>query len=301
MEPVQTIQSVASASPGVEPCPTPLDWRDVVARFRDERDDFELDVDGRQVRGAVFGSGPPLYLLNPATGDLDLYALLAWTLRDQFRCVLFNYPPPSRQRCMRWRQAETSLHATADHVGDGEFSLLAAGWGSVVALRTLVNRPRRVPAAILVGGFAHRDLTWMERGLLAWGEVCPGSLGRLPGWRDIQERNHRPWFPPFDETRWEFLRDNLGATPIRDAARRLALLATTDLRPQLTEIETPVLIVGTEGEGPLLTKCRADLEAGLPGASVECLHTSGHYSCLTHPHRLAKLVSSFLQPPTSDL
>lgn len=293
---VQTVQPAAPDSPTPEPCPTPLAWRDVVTRFRRERTEFELDVDGDRVDGAVFGAGPPLYFLNPAIGDLDLYALLAWRLAEQFRCVLLNYPGPAAQRKRRLGQAEAALLAAADHCGDREFSLFATGWGSMVALHTMLDAPDRIPAAVLACGFAHRDLTWIERGLLAWGSLSPGRLARIPAWQTVQERNHRPWFPPYDETRWQFLRDNLGDTPIRDAARRLSVLAETDLRQRLPEIKSRVLLVRTEGEGPLLTRCQEDLQAGLPAATTEWMHTSGHYSCLTHPHRLAKLIATFLSP-----
>lgn len=296
MEPVQTVQPATPDATTGEPCPTPLEWRDVVAGFRRERDDFELEVQGARVQAAIFGTGHPLYFLSPATGNIDLFALLAWRLREQFRCVLVDEPRPHPQRTQRLSQARSCLLAAADHVGDDSFSLFATGWGSLVALQSLLSVPNRIPAAILVCGFAHRDLTWIERGLLFWGCHCPGRLAQLPAWQTIQERNHRAWFPPYDETRWQFLRDNLAATPIRDAARRLAVLSTTDLRPRLSEIKARVLLVRTEGEGPQVTKCQEDLQTGIPAATTEWMHTSGHYSCLTHPHRLAKLVTAFLTP-----
>ena len=300
MQSSQTLQPDSSGSPAVEPCPTPLDWREVVTRFREERNEFDLVVDGCAVRGAEFGTGQPLYLLNPATGDVDQFALLAWRLREQFRCVFVNYPHPVGPRSLRLQQAAATVVAAADHLNDDRFSLLAPGWSSLVALQTLLSVPDRVPSAVLICGFAHRDLTVVERGLLAWGGVCPGTLSRLPGWQAIQEQNHRTWFPPYDETRWQFLRDNLGSTRIRDAARRLSILPATDLRPRLGEIESPVLIVRTEGEGDPLTKCQEELQAGLSGGVTEWMHTSGHYSYLTHPHRLAKLVSSFVENPVEN-
>jgi pimeloyl-ACP methyl ester carboxylesterase len=67
-----------------------------------------------------------------------------------------------------------------------------------------------------------------------------------------------------------------------------------DLRPDLPQIRQPVLLVRTEGEGAVSAACQEELAAALPHAKSEWLHTTGQLPYLTHPHRLAKLVKSFL-------
>lgn len=294
MEPVQTLQSDTVEPAAGDPCPTPLNWREVVDRFQQNREDFDLTVGENRVRGAAIGSGPALCFLNPASGDFDQFALLAWLLREQFRCIFANYPRPERTRDHRLAQACASIVAAADRCDEQEYSLFAPGWGSLVAVQAMLTVPDRIPSCVLACGFAHRELTRVEQGLLAWGGLWPGTLSKLPGWKALQQQNHRPWFPPYDESRWEFLCNNLGATSVCDASRRFSVLSATDLRPRLGEIGVPVLLVRTEGEGALLTNCQEDLQSGLPHATTEWMHTSGQYSYLTHPHRLAKLITSFI-------
>jgi pimeloyl-ACP methyl ester carboxylesterase len=187
-----------------------------------------------------------------------------------------------------------ALFAVADAQRDDRFHVLAAGFGSMVALRAMLDRPERIDRSVLVCGYAHRRLSLIERGLLTWGSFWPGGLKQVPGCRSVQMQNHRPWFPPFDVSRWEFLAHNLGASCTRDVARRLAALADVDLRPRLRDIRQPVLLVRTEGEGRIETACQDELHSGLPQAHSEWLHTTGQVPHLTHPHRLVKLVKEFL-------
>jgi pimeloyl-ACP methyl ester carboxylesterase len=296
MEPGSTLQTDDAPAESRAPCPTPLVWSEVLAAWRCERRPIEVRLERGVVRGASFGTGPPLYCLNAASGDFELFALMAWLLREDARCVCFDYPslPAASAGEERLRRLSDALSAVADAQGDDTFHLLAAGFGSMVALNVMLDRPARIARSVLVCGYAHRRLSLIERGLVTWGSFWPGRLKHVPGCRSVQMQNHRPWFPPFDVSRWEFLADNLGASRTRDVARRLAVLADVDLRPRLRDIRQPVLLVRTEGEGRIETACQDELQTGLPLAHSEWLHTSGQVPHLTHPHRLVKLVKVFL-------
>ncbi len=296
MEPGGTVQTDDAPAESREPCPTPLVWSEVLAAWRRERRPIEVRLAGGIVRGASFGTGAPLYCLNAASGDFELFALTAWLLREDARCVCFDYPPlavPSAGES-RLHHLSDALFAVADAQGDASFHVLAPGFGSMVAQSAMLDRPERVDRSVLVCGYAHRRLSLIERGLLTWGSFWPGRLKRVPGCRSVQMQNHRPWFPPFDASRWEFLADNLGSSRTRDVSRRLAALADVDLRPRLRDIRQPVLLVRTEGEGRVETACQDELQSGLPQAHSEWLHTTGQVPHLTHPHRLVKLVKEFL-------
>ena len=287
-------------SPGapaaVEPCPTPLEWRQVLAEFREGRRLIAVEEADVSLKAYTFGSGPPLYFLNPAAGSHEPFALLAWLLREEFQCVFIEYREhgPFTQAGRSLAPMADGVAAVADHLQHDAFALCAVGFGSLPALQLMLHAPERIEAAVLVCGFAGRRYTWLERSLIEWGRILPGRVGSLPGWGRLQQQNHRPWFPPFDATRWEFLAADLGATPTRQLARRLAVADSVDFRPRWGDIPVPTLLVRTEGEGQAITRCRDELEAGLPCARSEWMHTSGHYPHLTHPHRLAKLVKAFV-------
>jgi pimeloyl-ACP methyl ester carboxylesterase len=277
----------------VSACPPPLEWREVLREFHRQADAWYLDRPNCRISGRSFGSGRPLYLLNGFAGTHELYALLVWLLRDQFRCVVFDYPVP---RCGRatLNDLADDVIAIADVCGDQSLSLFATSFGSLVALAALNRHPRRIDRAVMQGGFAHRDLSRSERMLIHIGRWLPGRLRHIPARTIIQRQNHLRWFPPFDATRWRFYLDNSGATRLCELARRGRIARDCDLRSQLGHIEQPVLLVRCEGDGRLLESYGNSLAEALPCATVESLNDTGQIPFLTHPHRLAKIIRPFL-------
>lgn len=298
---LQLTQDVATPNPATaeprEPCPSPLAWQQVLAAFRAESEPWELDRGAYRLHGRTWGSGPPIYFLNGFGGTHELYALTVWLLREQFRCVLYDYP--------RWRSSGGSsrptvsdftadLFAIADLHGDERFSVYGSSFGSVIGLAAALDQPRRVERLILQNAFARRRLSVSERLLTI---MCGYSSRRLRDfrWRTrFQQLNHRTWFPPFDFSRWQFLLDDTGQVPVAELAQRAAMLNRVDLRANLPNVTQPVLIVRAEGEGRLAEQCQNELEKALPNVRGEWLHSTGQLPFLTHPHRLAKLMRTFL-------
>jgi pimeloyl-ACP methyl ester carboxylesterase len=294
--------SLAVTTP--EGCPSPLGWAQVLEAFRAQSTSWSVRVGGESVDGRTFGNGRPLYFLNGLTGTSDLFCLLVWLLRDDFRCVVFDYPTQNGTAKPRRRLTAAGLaddlFAVADSQGDSTFSLFGTSFGGVVALAALTARPTRIDRAILQGAFAHRRLSAMERLLCRAGRFVPGTLAGVPFRNTIQLANHQRSFPPFDYSRWGFFTENSGRTLIRDAAERAAIAAACDYRERLTEIRQPVLLIRSEHEGLVSAGCNAELARGLPNATTELLHSTGPLAHLTHPHRLAKLVRAFLLPNQVD-
>jgi 2-succinyl-6-hydroxy-2,4-cyclohexadiene-1-carboxylate synthase len=292
-EPV-VIDPTATTTP--DGCPNPLGWAQVLEAFHAQSTSWSIRVGDDSVSGRTLGNGRPLYFLNGLTGTSDLFCLLVWLLRDDFQCVVFDYST----RKERGRGAVTparlaaDLFAAADLHGDSTFSLFATSFGSVVALTALTERPAQIDRAILQGAFAHRKLSAVERTLCRLGRFIPGTLAGVPFRDTIERANHQRYFPPFDRSRWGFLAENAGRTSIRDAAERAALVGRFDYRPRLADIQQPVLLIRSEHEGLVSAACNAELERGLANPTIEMLHSTGPLAHLAHPHRLAKLVRSFL-------
>jgi hypothetical protein len=66
-----------------------------------------------------------------------------------------------------------------------------------------------------------------------------------------------------------------------------------DVKDRLKEISCPALLIRTEGQGRLEAEGHDVLERNLPDVRSEWMHSSGLHPCLTHPHRLAKLLKPF--------
>lgn len=291
----------ASGAPAGDACPPPLVWQEVLNAYRADSQSWELDRGGRRLTGRIWGSGPPLYLLNGFAGTAELYALLVYLLRDSFRCVVFD--TESTDQGVRTRPAirdyANDLFAVADLHGDSSFCLFAPSFGSAVALQAAIDQPLRVAGLVLQHGFASRRLSWTERLLARWYRRSRKAMNTLPWRRRIQELNHRRWFPPFDGTRFEFLAESTGKIPLRDLSQKAFAIQSLNLEDQLSKVQCPVMLVRTEGQGPLETAGHEALEKQLPKAHTEWLHSTGLHPYLTHPHRLAKLVKAFfLGSPT---
>ncbi|MFN7804617.1 MAG: alpha/beta fold hydrolase [Planctomycetaceae bacterium] len=273
-------------------CPPPLQWQEVLREVTERATHWTVEVPGTQLTGLTLGEGPPLIFLNSLAEPRELSFLLAWLLRDQFRCVLFDWrgvKSPQRGPVTLDRLV-ADLFEIADHWPGEPNRLLATGLGGLVGLRALHDRPRQFTHLTLVAGYAHRQLTATERFLAGCGRWLPGTVQRLPGWRAMQRHSHRRFFPPFDETRFEFFIDRLGRMPIAPLCELAQVIAQTNLSPLLPQIENPVLLIETEGTPLPLREAGQTLARQLPHATLEELHNTGLIPAQTHPHRIAKLI-----------
>lgn len=285
-----TLSPAAAAEGGA--CPPPLQWQEVLQAVTEQSTHWSVDVPGTQLTGLTLGEGPPLIFLNSLAEPRELSFLLAWLLRDQFRCVLFDWRGvKSPQRApVTLDRLVADLFEIAGHWPGEPNRLLASGLGGLVGLRAVHDRPRQFTQLTLVGGYAQRQLTGTERLLATLGRWLPGSVHRLPGWRALQWHSHRRFFPPFDETRFEFFLDRLGRMPSAPLCELAGVIAQTNLTPLLPRIENPVLLIETEGTPLPLREAGQTLARQLPHATVEELHNTGLVPALTHPHRIAKLI-----------
>jgi pimeloyl-ACP methyl ester carboxylesterase len=285
-----------------ETCPSPLGWTEVLESVRAQSEHWSLEVEGAVLRGQTLGRGRPIYFLNGISGNRELFCLLAWLLKDDFCCVLYDYR--SRDSSTRENRRRTTrltysvlandLIAIADAQQHPTFSLFAAPFGSLIALATLIEFPVRVEQTVLLGGFAHRHLSPFERLLCSLGRWMPGDISRLPLRSTLQCASHQRSFPPFDATRWDFFAQNTSRTAIGDLADRASLLANFDLRGHLSQVHQRVLLLRTENEGAISAAGQEELERELPRASLEEMPLAGQLAYLTHPHRVARAMRSFL-------
>lgn len=278
-----------------EPCPPPLDWQQVLEAFLAGSRSWELPRGSGVVRGRTWGAGPAVYFLNGFGGSFRLYALAVWLLRENFRCVVYDYRTTDREASLLTLDDHVAdLFAVADEHGDEAFQLYATSFGVMVGLQAALSSPTRIERAVLQTGMAHLKLTWFERMMLSAGRHLPGRVRRIPFYRRIQQESHRALFPPFDTTRWGFYEKDSGDVELRELAGRVAALRGYDLSARLGDVRQPVCLIRTEGEGRLAQQRQEALAGGLADCHQEFLHSCGYVPFLTHPHRLTKLIKPFL-------
>ncbi|MEZ6066866.1 MAG: alpha/beta hydrolase [Planctomycetaceae bacterium] len=132
----------ATPPPG-EGCPTPLAWEQVLATFRDERDEFELRTSWGNVSVWEYGTGSPLVFIGGPGGRGDLFALTCYLLRDDYRSIIIQLPNaprrvPVEQRPAGWGHLVQQAIGARQH---GRVPLFAADWGARVALQLAIDAP----------------------------------------------------------------------------------------------------------------------------------------------------------------
>ena len=290
------MSTVSPDSPLPEPCPTPLNWVDVVTAIESECQRISVQLENGEMLATVYGSGPPLYFIGGATGSARLFDLTAYLLRDEYTCVMVAAATWTTQPRGLLDQTSEAVCRLANSLGHAQFDLYAAGFGCHVALSLLKHHPDRVGHVILQGPVLRQPTLARERFLHRLGQRLSRPMSTLPGWLRVQEQNHSGYFPPFDPTRYQFLLDELGASPVGQVSQRLIAASQADWSEVVPAIRTPVLVVRCEGEGLALAKLSEEFAASLPGVRVEPMPLAGHYPYLTHPNRLVKIIKQFLHP-----
>jgi pimeloyl-ACP methyl ester carboxylesterase len=286
------VENPIETAPASEPCPTPLAWQEVVSSFRAAATVRVFSTEFGDVTATEFGRGQPIVFFPGLAGGPLLFSLTSWLLKEDFRSIILEHPqfdraPSSVQLVPRTAEA---FGLAIEHLCPEGANVYATSFGSQIALQLMASRPGLVRNSFLQGAWAARQLTWAEKGLLRTGSWLRRPVRQIPLWLSAQIQNHRRWFPPFDETRFGFLLNEVGQTPTRVIARRLLAAGSTDLRPKLSSILQPTVILHCEGEGGLVAAAERELEERLPHARSEEMYHSGHYPYLTHPHRLAKIL-----------
>jgi pimeloyl-ACP methyl ester carboxylesterase len=296
-EKMSNIENLSTDGAG-EPCPTPLMWQEVRESFLHESTPWEIVRGPHRLFGRTLGNGPPLYFLNNFAATAELFSLIIWLLRDHYRCIVFDVTTDDRRTARRtmptMHEFSADLFAVADQFGEDRFPLFGAGFGAAVALQACLDQPERITEMIIQHGFARRRLSLFERMLVSVCLYSGQTLDDLPQRRRFQAVNHKPWFPPFDQSRFDFLVESTGTVPLRDLARRALAVNSFDISKKLNAINCPVTLIRTEGEGRMAADSQVELEQALKQAKTEWLHSAGQHPYLTHPHRVAKIVQNHL-------
>lgn len=280
-----------------EPCPTPLAWQEVVQEFQKEIRQGPVSFAGGHVTATQFGTGRPLIFLPGSLSSSRLYALTAWLLKDQRECWLLDHPQfdhaPAPSKLIP--QTAGAYSSVLQALCGGPVDVYASNYGVPVCLEMMLQTPQSIERALLQSGWASKQLTVTEKLLLHIGKHLSLSVKRIPLWLSTQIQNHRPWFPPFDETRFGFLLNETYQTSVRDVSKRLLAAASTDFTERLPEIGHQILVVRCEGDGHRIAEEEDRLETLLPNCKSTWMHSTGHYPYLTHPHRLLKVMREFFE------
>ncbi len=296
METADVANTPSSAVPSFA-CPPPLRCRDISQALDDLAISWELPDSPVGTHGWTWGQGLPLYFLSGRGGSARLFCLLAWLLREQFRCTLVDWKLPARGPLPTLQEWVDDLSRLLREREDHPATVVGVSFGATLALETAARNPGQFLRLILHQVARRQRLSLAERVLATLFQESDRALQNIPGRETVQMLNHRRWFPPQDPDRWDWFQDVTGRIPLRLLISQSRVLHQTDLATSLSQVTCPVLLVNTEGLGPVSTAEQTLVASRLPAGVGTTLHSAGRHPYLTHPHRFMKLVQQFCSDP----
>jgi pimeloyl-[acyl-carrier protein] methyl ester esterase len=258
----------------------------------------DFDTGRYRCRYYQWGQGPALIFIPGLSLESTSFAMAMARLHTQFTCIGYELPTATDTDLTRYRHRDLrdDLLALIDHLRIERGYLLGFSFGATIALTTLAAAPRRLPRALLVGGFARRPLAWAEVLLAHWMRYCPGRIAHVPGFSALVRRHNAELYADRPADELDLFCAAECAPLLRTFAARALLMHRTDLRPILGQIHQPVLLVHGERD-PLVGRAYQDeLKRGLANAALAGIENCGHYPQLTHPELFSAVVREFLTP-----
>ncbi len=276
--------------------------------------------DGRRLTYRELGSSGPTLICHPGgPGYSSRYLSDLGGLDQSFRLVLID----PRGTGGSDRPAERSSYALGDYVADldalrrhldlDQVAILGHSHGGTVAMAYAIAHPERVRALVLVAAVDHFDKATQAAQTAAVearaGEPWyPEAVAALTaedeaGYRtDVELRAviaaMMPlYFAHFDDQARAYLATMVDEAPVADALRcfNTVDLPTMDLRPGLTRLAVPALVLAGEADficGPVVARAIA---SALPGAELVILPDVGHFIFAEAPDRFLRAVTTFLE------
>jgi pimeloyl-[acyl-carrier protein] methyl ester esterase len=266
----------------------------------------------------VRGSGPTLVLLHGWGLNLRVFDGLAAALCDRFRIIAVDLPGHGRSA---WLAERSSLEAQAAQVEETlaslapTYSLLGWSLGGQIALQLGAGRRGGAAARTADRGALERLVLIAATPRVTAAPDWPQgtSAARLDeqaaGLRvdyrrtvsdflELQVRGSAGGAAALAQLRAALFEHADTPTPSLAALTRgLQLLRETDLRPLLSRITRPALVIAGQYDRVTLPAASRALAQALPNARYVEIRRAAHAPFLSHLPELSALLADFLRPP----
>lgn len=247
------------------------------------------------VNAAEFGDGPPLVLFHSLLSDRASFDRIAPELAKSFRVIVPELPGFGLSPAVNG-----GLAAVADRMAEvvreaarGQDAIvLGNGYGGFVALQMAIRHPGIATRLVL----ADTGAAFSEPGRQAFRSMAAASLAKgLEAITDVAMR--RLFAADFQDANPDLMKDRRAAflrtdpEVFRDACNALAEL---DLRPQLSGVKVPVLVLVGEQDEATPPPMSHELNAGLPDARLIVLKGCAHVPQLQSPRAFLDAIGDFL-------
>ena len=246
------------------------------------------------VNAAVSGEGPALFLFHSLLSDRASFDAIAPQLSKAHRVIVPELPGFGGSKAV-----SGGLAATADRMAEavkeagGEAIVLGNGYGGFVALQMAIRHPDIASKFIL----ADCGAAFSEQGRESFRTMAAVSKAKgLAAITDVAMR--RLFAPEFQAAHPDLMRDRREAflkTDPQVLQAACAQLAELDLRPELSKVKMPVLVLVGEHDEATPPPMSHELAALLPNARLKVLAGCAHVPQLQAPEVFLDAIADFLK------
>ncbi|HEY0908827.1 MAG TPA: alpha/beta fold hydrolase [Bradyrhizobium sp.] len=252
------------------------------------------------VNAAQSGDGPPLFLFHSLLSDRASFDAIVPQLSKSFRVIVPELPGFGGSHAVSGGLAgvaDRMAEAVKEAASGKDAIVLGNGYGGFVALQMAIRHPAIAARLIL----ADCGAAFSEPGRDAFRNMAAASKAKgLAAITDVAMR--RLFAPEFQAEHPELMQDRREAFLNTDPhvfQAACAALAELDLRPELTKVEVPVLVLVGEYDEATPPPMSCELAAGLPQAHLEIIPGCAHVPQLQSPEIFLEVIGDFLAVPAT--
>jgi 3-oxoadipate enol-lactonase len=250
------------------------------------------------VNAEQFGEGPPLFLLHSLLSDRASFDAVVPELSQSFRVIVPELPGFGQSKAVSGDLtgvADRIAEAVGDAAGGEDAIVLGNGYGGFVALQMAIRHPGLAAKLVL----ADCGAAFSEAGREAFRNMAVASKAK--GLTAITDTAMRRLFAPeFQAQHPDLMRDRREAFLRTDPEVFRAAcdaLAALDLRPQLSDVNVPVLVLVGEHDEATPPPMSHELAALLPNARLKIISGCAHVPQLQSPEMFLEAIGDFLAVP----
>jgi pimeloyl-ACP methyl ester carboxylesterase len=265
------------------------------------------DVQGRTLRYARFGQGPPIVFLHGYPDNLQMWSAVGPLLAESFEVIAIDWPGMGGSTA--WAGGATPFDmasrviALLDHWKIDRTALVGFDMGGQAAAVAAARHPQCISHLVVSGSLLQFDArTSWEIRLLRRFKLNQFFLRHMP--RLVFRRAWKTSLPPFHEIDTDVVND-FWACFRREDVRRFIIRMCAGYEgalPRLVEeyqrIHVPTLALWGDGDVHFPAVHAVRLADQVRGSKVTIITGGTHWLPLQKPEEFASEIRSFLRPPS---
>src|SRR3984957_14048480 len=245
--------------------------------------------------GQGSGKAPALFLFHSLLSDRASFDAIVPKLSQSFRVIVPELPGFGGSKAVSGglaAVADRMAEAGRDAAAGDQTIVLGNGYGGFVALQMAIRHPAIAAKLIL----ADCGAAFSQSGREAFRNMAAASKAkRLAAITDVAMR--RLFAPDFQARHPDLMADRREAFLKTDPdvlQAACADLAELDLRPELSRVKVPVLVLVGEHDEATPPPMSRELAAGLPNARLKIIAGCAHVPQLQAPEMFLEAIGEFL-------